>query len=217
MTTDLPTLEQPTRWQRGLLSGLIGVALCLLIVLLWPQMGLTASIFAGEKAAWYLVRSSGVVAYLLLSASVLWGLLLSTQLSKTYVSPVISLALHNYLSWLSIGTTLVHASALLFDTYYAYTFGALLIPFTGPYMPFYVGLGTLGFYIMLLTTLSVYVKGYIGQKPWRMLHYTTFLGYIFATLHGIVAGTDAALLGTTFGVSGLLVLFLTLYRILNRH
>ncbi len=206
----------PTPQQRVILTGLIGAIVAMLAILALPQLGFTASLLAGEKAAWYLVRSSGIVAYLLLSASTVWGLLLSTKLIASAVPPAITLAMHNYLSWLAIGTTAVHAGALLFDTYYTYTLAAILIPFVGPYMPIWVGLGTLGFYIMLLTTLSFYFRKQIGQKRWRTLHYATFIGYIFATLHGVVAGTDAALLGTTFGMSGLLVLFLTLIRILNR-
>lgn len=196
------------------LSALLVVLIVLLLPTLVPGMAITTTVLAGEKAAWYLTRASGTVAYLLLSASTIWGLLLSSKLVKQLVPPAIALAMHNYLSWISIALTVLHAGALLFDTYFTYTLGALLIPFTGPYSPLWVGFGTLGFYVMLLTTLSFYVRSWIGQKTWRKLHYTTFGAYVMATVHGYMAGTDSAQLATMYGASSVLVLFLTLYRIL---
>ncbi|MGB1253674.1 MAG: hypothetical protein ACPG8W_23890 [Candidatus Promineifilaceae bacterium] len=210
--------EQAEPWQMMAAGVLVAVIVGLIIWILpavIPELALNANVLAGEKAAWYLTRSSGLVAYLLLSASTIWGLLLSTKLVKAWVPPAISLAMHNYISWLSLGLTIFHAGVLLFDSYYTYTLSALLIPFTGPYSPLWVGMGTLGFYIMLLTTLSYYVRKQIGQKMWRKLHYTTFGGYVLATVHGLMAGTDAMQLLSVFGGSSFLVLFLTLYRILS--
>ena len=202
-----------------MVAGMLVIVLVGLIIWILPaivpQLAVNANILAGEKAAWYLTRSSGTVAYLMLSASTIWGLLLSTKLVKQWVPAAISLAMHNYISWLSLGLTVFHAGVLLFDSYYTYTLSALLIPFTGPYSPLWVGMGTLGFYIILITTVSYYVRKQIGQKVWRKLHYTTFGGYVLATVHGLMAGTDAAQLMSIFGTSSFLVLFLTLYRILS--
>ena len=209
--------EQAEPWQLIAAGALVVVILGLIIWMLptiLPQLAIGGNVLAGEKAAWYLTRSSGTVAYLLLTGSTIWGLLLSTKLVKEWIPAAISLAMHNYISWLSLGLTVFHAGVLLFDTYYTYTLSALLIPFTGPYSPLWVGMGTIGFYIMLITTLSYYVRKQIGQKTWRKLHYTTFGAYALSTVHGLMAGTDAAQLMSIFGVSSFLVLFLTLFRIL---
>ena len=219
MSTKPISAEEPAEpWQMvaagALVAVILGVLVWLLPVLV-PQLALNANVLAGEKAAWYLTRSSGTVAYLMMSVSTIWGLLLSTKLVKKVIPPAISLAMHNYISWLSLGLTIFHAGILLFDSYYTYTLSALLIPFTGPYSPMWVGMGTIGFYIMLITTLSYYVRKQIGQKTWRKLHYTTFGAYVLSTVHGLMAGTDAAQLMSIFGVSSFLVLFLTLYRILS--
>lgn len=219
MSTKPISAEEPAEpWQMvaagALVAVILGVLVWLLPVLV-PQLALNANILAGEKAAWYLTRSSGTVAYLMMSVSTIWGLLLSTKLVKKVIPPAISLVMHNYISWLSLGLTIFHAGILLFDSYYTYTLSALLIPFTGPYSPLWVGMGTIGFYIMLITTLSYYVRKQIGQKTWRKLHYTTFGAYVLSTVHGLMAGTDAAQLMSIFGVSSFLVLFLTLYRILS--
>lgn len=194
--------------------GLVGIV-CVLLIYLQPSLAIPTTILASEKLAWYLTRASGVVGYLLMTASTLWGLLLSTKLAKQLVPPWLSLAMHNYLSWAAIGISAFHALVLLFDSYYTYTVANLLIPFTGPYNPMWVGIGTIGFYIMLLTAVSFYVRKQIGQKNWRRLHYLTFVAYIMSTLHGYMAGTDTSLLMPVYIGSGLATLFLTLYRILT--
>ncbi|MEM7117514.1 MAG: hypothetical protein AAF614_34090 [Chloroflexota bacterium] len=193
--------------------GLAGIV-CVILIYLQPSLAIPETLLASEKLAWYLTRASGVVGYLLMTASTLWGLLLSTKLAKQLVPPWLSLAMHNYLSWAAIGISAFHAFVLLFDSYYTYTVADLLIPFTGPYNPMWVGIGTIGFYIMLLTAVSFYVRKQIGQKNWRRLHYLTFIAYIMSTLHGYMAGTDASLLMPVYIGSGLATLFLTLYRIL---
>ena len=173
------------------------------------------TLLANEKIAWYLTRASGTVGYILLTASTVWGLLLSTKVIKELIPAPVSLAMHNYLAWTSIGLSIFHAFVLLFDSYYTYTIANLLIPFTGPYRPGWVGTGTIGFYLMLLTSVSFYCRQWIGQKTWRKLHYLTFGAYLLATLHGWMAGTDSQLLGPLYAGSLVLVGFLTIYRILT--
>lgn len=215
MTTITP--ENQTKslpvWPLGVVLGVAIALLWVFFPLLVPQIPL--GWLAGGKAAWYLTRASGTVSYFMLAASTVWGLLLSTRLVKNAIPPAISLAMHNYLSWSSIGLAIFHAFILLFDTYYTYSIFHLLIPFTGPYAPFWVGIGILGFYIALLTSASFNWRKKIGQKNWRKLHYLTFLAYIFVTLHGWMAGTDSAQLLALYGGSSVLVLFLTAYRILD--
>lgn len=169
-----------------------------------------------EKTAWYFTRSAGTVAYLLLALSTVWGLLLSSKIIKETVPAVLSLAMHNVLAWAALGMTALHIGALLFDSYYSYTLADLFIPFVGPYRPEWVGLGIIGFYLMFLTTLSFYWRKQLGQKRWRRLHYLTFAAFALVTVHGVMAGTDSGsprMLAVFWG-SGLVVLFLTFYRIL---
>lgn len=168
------------------------------------------------KTPWYFSRASGTVAYLLLALSTVWGLLLTSKIIKENVPAVLSLAMHNILSWVAIGTTGLHALSLLGDSYYTYTPADLVIPFVGPYRPFWVGIGILTLYLMLITSLTFSWRKQIGQVWWRRIHYLTFVAYLMATLHGVTAGTDSGLPGmkALYWGSGLVVLFLTNYRIL---
>ena len=213
------TKEDPPARIANSLILLTGVVILLTLWRLWPHLDIASAIdgtlLANEKIAWYLSRASGTVGYLLLTASTIWGLLLSTKLIKDLVPAPVTLAMHNYLSWTAIGLSIFHAVVLLFDGYYTYTVANLLIPFTGPYKPGWVGAGTIGLYLMLLTSASFYCRKWIGQKTWRKLHYLTFGAYLLTTLHGWAAGTDSQLLGPVYLGSIFIVSFLTIYRILS--
>lgn len=176
-----------------------------------------ATLGISDKTPWHLSRSAGTVAYLLLLGSTVWGLLLSSKIVKEAVPAALALAMHNVLSWLALAFSGLHALVLLFDNYYTYGVAELTIPFIGPYRPAWVGLGIIGFYLMLLVTLSFQLRRQIGQKRWRTLHYLSFGVFILATVHGIAAGTDSGTLGMQiiYLGSALLVFFLINYRMLT--
>ncbi|MCA9972669.1 MAG: ferric reductase-like transmembrane domain-containing protein, partial [Anaerolineales bacterium] len=163
---------------------------------------------------WYLVRSSGTVAYLFLAASTIWGLILSSKFLKDVVPGPLSLAMHNYLSWNAIGLTLLHAVLLLFTGYMDYTLLNLIIPFTGPFSPFWMGIGIIALYLMILTTLTFYVRRRISYKAFHAVHYLTYAAFVMALLHSWFAGTDTPALEIVYLASGLVVFFLTVYRLL---
>jgi hypothetical protein len=201
----------------GLLGSLLLVASVWVLMAYTPLSELMALLIpGGEKAAWHLTRATGIVAYLLLTGSAAWGLILSTKIVKERAPAPLALALHSTLSWLSIGVAACHALFLLFDHYYPYTVAALMVPFLGPYRPEWVGLGIVGFYGILVTAASFSARKWIGQKNWRRLHYLTFPVYGFITLHGLMAGTDSTEPGmkAMYMSSSLVVLFLTNYRLL---
>jgi hypothetical protein len=203
---------------------LVTVILCFLITVLWALLRLTPLVETTKavmsaynpKLAWYFSRTSGIVSYLMLTISVVWGLVLSTKISKEYTPAPAVLALHNAVGWIAVGIGAMHGFSLMFDTYFTYDLFDILIPFNGPYKPFWVGLGTLSLYIMLVASASFAWKDWLGQRLWRILHYCTFGMYGLVTLHGLMAGTDSWTTGTNLMYVGsvLIVLFLTNYRVI---
>jgi len=171
---------------------------------------------AGQTSAyWYMARAGGIVAYLLMWLSTMWGLALSTRVIRNWVDAPLAYGLHEFLSILTILFALVHAVVLLGDSYVHFTIFHLAIPFIGPYEPLWTGLGTIGLYLTMALAGSFYVRRHIGQNAWRALHYLTFVAYGLTLTHGLLAGTDSGLpimklmyLGTGFSV-----LFLTYYRL----
>jgi predicted ferric reductase len=162
-----------------------------------------------------MARVGGILSYLLLWLSTMWGLLLSTKLRVKLIPAPIIYGVHEFLAVLALTFVGLHVFVLLGDEYIKFNILHLAIPFVAPYEPFWTGLGTIGFYLSVVMTGSFYIRKQIGQKIWRALHYLTFVTYLVALSHGIMAGTDSALfiMKLVYLITGLSILFLIYYRL----
>lgn len=66
-----------------------------------------------------------------------------------------------------------------------------LVPFTSPYRPFAVGLGVAAMELLAAVGISNTLRRRIPHGAWRKLHYLTLPAWLLASLHGVLAGTDA--------------------------
>ncbi len=171
---------------------------------------------AGSRVYWHMARSAGVVAYLSLWGSVLWGLMVTNKVLDGVVKPLITFEMHQFLSILALAFSGFHGFILLGDRYVEFGLGELLIPFKSPYEPVWVGVGVLAFYLTAILAISFYVKKRIGQRAWRLIHYLSFLGWVMVVFHGLMSGSDsgAPLMRAVYLVTTISVGFLTVYRIL---
>ena len=69
---------------------------------------------------WLLIRASGVTAWGLLTAVVLWGILLRTRLLGRVASPMRLLDMHRWLGVTALAFLVVHMGLLLIDPKVAY-------------------------------------------------------------------------------------------------
>lgn len=216
----LDTMLERYSWGSVIRTIAIGIALGLVIAwLVIPVyvMSTVNTLFGdAPKAYWYLSRSSGVIAYVLLWLSVVWGLLLTTAIGKTLGKVAAIVDLHRHISWLTVVFGLVHAIILLGDRYITYTVWTLFVPYADTtYRPDAVALGQIGFYVLTFVTVSFWARRWTGQKVWRGIHYLSFGVYIVIALHAIWAGTDADTLYWVYVGTGISVLFLVVLRLLN--
>ncbi len=172
-------------------------------------------LFAADSTQiwWYVTRSAGIIAYLLLWFSTVWGLAVPSKLLNQVLAPTFTVDFHEFTSLLSIGFTLLHVFVLTIDRFLPYTPLQILVPFLSPYRPFWVGIGVIAFYISILVTVTFYLRGKIGMKAFRSIHMFSLIGYLSVTLHGIYAGTDSPLVSMQLLYKGtaLVVIFLTFY------
>jgi sulfoxide reductase heme-binding subunit YedZ len=167
------------------------------------------------KSYWFISRASGVLAYLLLTFSVLWGLMQSGAILRPIIPPLLVLGMHNFLSWAALVMVALHALILLGDGFIKMGLVHLFIPFIAPYRPFWVGLGVIALYLTFALSVSFYVRRHIGQKTFRYFHYSSYLAYTLATLHGLGSGTDISYLPVLFILSAGAVIVLTFWRFSN--
>ena len=167
------------------------------------------------SAYWYMARAGGIVAYMLMWLSVVWGLILSTKVTSKLISMPVAYGTHEFLSILAILFAIVHALVLLGDEYINFSPLHLIVPFTSPYEPLGTGLGIIGLYFTIALTASFYMRKQIGQKIWRLLHYFTFAAYLLVLSHGIMSGSDSNTLASVllYWATGAVVLFLVYFRL----
>lgn len=198
--------------------GLFGLAIALVLYATAPKAAGVAVDWVTahqDSLPWYATRILGFLAYGALTISVVYGLLLSTGILDRIAHRVVSFALHQDLSAIAIGLTALHGAVLALDTFVPQSVRQLIIPFTGPYRPEWVGIGQITFYLMVVVYASFSVRRRIGQRVWRLLHYTTLLAFAGATAHGLMSGTDspAAWAFGAYLISTVAVVFLLIYRI----
>jgi predicted ferric reductase len=208
-------LDPRTRWLRW---GLVAVALGIVVGTTGPRaIGQLAAAWDANRAIlpWVFMRLLGFMAYFAMTGSVIYGLLLSTKILDVIAHRPITFALHQDLASIGLGLAAVHGMLLALDGTVPFTLAQIAVPGLAPFAPLWVGVGQVAFYLMALVVGSFYVRRQIGQRAWRTLHYVTFLAFLGATGHGIVAGTDT---GTPWAwwvyVGSLIaVVFLLVYRI----
>ena len=145
-----------------------------------------------DPTFWLLARATGMTAYVLLTLSVLAGLVLKSRPFGMALKPATVTDVHRTLAVLSLGALALHGATLVLDATVEIGLGALLIPGLAPYRPLWTGAGVLAGELMLLVYASFSVRRRIGQKNWRRLHWATYATFALATVHGLLAGTDSS-------------------------
>ncbi len=143
-----------------------------------------------DPTFWILARSSGILAYVLLTASVLAGLVLKSRPFGARLKPATIADLHRFLAMLGLGAVAIHGVALLLDTAVPMPILGLVVPGFSSYRPLWTGLGVVAAELTVLVYASFSVRRVIGTKNWRRLHWGTYGIFAAATVHGIAAGTD---------------------------
>jgi methionine sulfoxide reductase heme-binding subunit len=172
---------------------------------------------ADSQTVWYVIRATGVIAYSLLAASVIVGLLITGRAVPGGRPRVDVYEVHTFTSLLALAFGTTHALTLLLDNFVTFSPVQVFVPFTSSYRPVSVALGVFSLYAIAVIYGSFWARRYIGYRRWRLLHYGTFAAFVLVTVHGILSGADAhtAWLVLIFSVASAAVLGLTIYRILS--
>jgi predicted ferric reductase len=139
---------------------------------------------------WLVIRGSGMAAFILLSGSTIWGLLVSSKALGKLAKIKALTWFHESLGISALLATGIHMFALSIHDFLPFTWGEILIPGKSSWRTLPVALGVISFYTLAIIIVSFYVKKHIGQKVWRGIHFASFGLFISALLHGVLAGTD---------------------------
>src|SRR5581483_10156348 len=107
-----------------------------------------------EHLAWYVARSAGILAWALSSASIMWGLALSTRLIRKRGVPAWLLDFHRFLGVLTLVAVGVHLLRLWVDTYVYFGWRELFVPFGSAWRPIAVLWGIAATYCLVAIQLT---------------------------------------------------------------
>jgi sulfoxide reductase heme-binding subunit YedZ len=156
-----------------------------------------------------LARAGGLAAYVLLTMSVLAGLVVKSRPFGRALRAATATDLHRTLALLGLGFLALHGGALVLDSTVHISPAALLVPGLSPYRPVAVAVGVLAAELMLLVYVSFGLRKRIGMRAWRRLHWATYAVFAGATAHGLAAGSDSSrpwALGLYLGAVGAVAL-----------
>lgn len=149
-----------------------------------------AGAISSSQGLWYVTRATGLVALVLLSAVTALGLLTSAR-ARSRGWPAFAVAdLHRRLSGVALAFLAVHIVTAVVDPFTSIGWPAVLVPFSGAYRRFWLGLGTVSFDLLLAVVVSSVVRRFISVRWWRRLHWLAYASWPVAVIHGLGTGTD---------------------------
>ena len=150
------------------------------------------SVLASTSTYWYLTRSTGAVAMLLLSATVALGVVdLRRSASERWPRFVVD-ELHRNLALLTLAFLVAHILTSVLDSFAPISLTASVIPFASSYRPFWLGLGAVSFDLLLAVIVTSLARRRIGYRGWRAVHWLSYAAWPVALLHGFGTGSDVS-------------------------
>ena len=140
---------------------------------------------------WYVARAGGLVAFTLLTVSVLLGVLLSGRASLAGWPRFALEDVHRFAGLLTGTFIVIHGGALLLDGFMPFSLSDLLIPGTAPWRPLATALGVVGAELLAALALANRFRSSLSYGFWRRTHYLNFAVWALALVHGIAAGSDS--------------------------
>jgi len=156
-------------------------------------MNVTMLAAGNAKVLWYLTRGSGVVALLLLTGSLLLGILNALRWQGGRWPRFAVGDLHRNLTLLSIVFVALHVVTTVADGFAPIGFVDAFVPFISPYRPIWLGLGTVAFDLLLALVVTSLLRARVGPKLWRGFHWLAYASWPVAVLHSFGTGSDARL------------------------
>jgi len=167
------------------------------------------------KLTWYAARASGLVAWAIVTASIVLGLMLATRLIRRRGAPAWLLDVHKFLGTLTLVFVGVHLVAIWADSYVYFGPREMLVPMSSGWRPGAVAWGVAAMYLLVAIQISSWVMRRLSRRVWHAIHLSSFPMFAAATVHGFTAGADNTNLAVQWVAltSGLLVVFVLFMRV----
>jgi sulfoxide reductase heme-binding subunit YedZ len=143
----------------------------------------------GPHLLWITSRAAGSAALVLASVGVCVGLLMGGKFVRGRGLDL--RAAHETISIATLVAIVVHAVALLGDSFLHPSVADITIPFVSGYQRVWTTVGIVAGWATILLGLSFYARRWIGQRRWRSMHRFTVLAWGLGVIHSLGEGTDS--------------------------
>lgn len=143
-------------------------------------------------ALWYLTRGSGAASLVLLTLALVLGILTSARWVRERWPRFVVEALHRNLALMAPVFVGIHIVSAVVDGYVPIHWIDAVVPFGAAYSPFWLGLGALALDVFAAVAVTSLVRGRLGYRTWRRVHWLAYACWVLAIAHGIGIGSDRA-------------------------
>jgi sulfoxide reductase heme-binding subunit YedZ len=172
-----------------------------------------------STTVWFTMRATGVVALVLLTGTMVLGILAAGRTTSRRWPAFARADLHKWVSLLAMVFLALHVLTAVIDSYVDVGWLAIIVPFSSHYRPLWTGLGTAGVDLMLAVALSSALRQRISARTWRGIHWLAYGSWPVAMAHSLGMGTDASKLwmDVIAGVCTLAIIVAVVWRVAEHN
>lgn len=139
---------------------------------------------------WYVNRGSGAVVLVLLTISIVLGIVTTMRWQTPRWPRFITAALHRNVSLLSMAFLAIHVFSAVADGYVPIGWKDTVVPFVAGYRTFWLGLGAVVLDLLVAIVLTSLLRERLGPRAWKAVHWSAYACWPIAFIHGLGTGTD---------------------------
>jgi hypothetical protein len=123
---------------------------------------------------WYTTRATGLVALVLLSGTMVLGILTAGRAPST-LPRYARVEIHRRVAVMTVVFLAIHVLTSVLDSYVDINWLAVVVPFTANYHTGWLALGTVGVDFFLAVAISSALRQHISARARRLWHWAAYL------------------------------------------
>jgi sulfoxide reductase heme-binding subunit YedZ len=143
-----------------------------------------------DQFFWLLARVAGLSSYAALAVALVTGIALRSAVLELLGSNRALRALHEYTTVLWIPLAALHLLSMLLDSTARIGLVDLVVPFHSSYGTLAIGLGALSLDVLLVVTVTAFLKRRMNKNAWLWLHRLAYAAFALIFIHAVLSGTD---------------------------
>jgi methionine sulfoxide reductase heme-binding subunit len=141
-------------------------------------------------ALWYLTRGTGAAALVLLTLSLMLGVVNVERFASARFPRFVVDGWHRTVSLLVCVLLAIHVGTTVLDGYAPVRIVDAVVPFVSAYRPLWLGFGAVALDLLVALVITSLLRRRIGVRAWRAIHWAAYACWPLAFLHGLGTGSD---------------------------